>query len=666
MPHDLFRARPRVALVLAGFMASLLSAVVTPAATAAPGDSVALYFSAPFVTGSHVTTGALTETFNGLTPEACRGAWAVGTVSGSGCYVNTSAATSAGDSEPAIGVPLSAIASTWNGTGNETMNITATFANPVKYVGLWWLMGSTGNTVKFLDASDNVIATMTTSDIMTFLGISYAQVSNADTGTLPRVDGGTHLRKHYFKSPSTYTGTVSNPVNDYLPTYANEPWVYLNLFVSGSTQVTKVNLSGPNFEFDNLTVSTAESGPRGDMVLVSNVLGTPPAAQVIAWNPTNTTAPTGGTSLAPNALATVTSPVTGGGAITYSVANAGATGCTVDSTTGVISYTAAGSCVVRATAAAVSGYFAATKDVMFTIPVTPSFTVTTQTTGTGSGSASGGGSYLQGATVTVTATAAAGSTFTGWTCSPNASLNTTSAVLSFTVAANQACSADFVPTPLPVPDPQQTSTISATPERCVPGSAYVISGSFDRPITAVTVNGQTLAGSAWTQNANSITLRLPSGLAATTEIQMYNGAVPLLRKVQCDAAAVTPNPIPTPTSTPTPTPQPSVAPKRAKVAFTVYFGESSAALSRTAKSTIARYAAKVDGATDIAITAVGFVRPTAKRANDASLSLARAKAVAAEFARLGVAASVLVSGNGRSAIEGPLGRRTEVTIVYMK
>lgn len=61
-------------------------------------------------------------------------------------------------------------------------------------------------------------------------------------------------------------------------------------------------------------------------------------------------------------------PTTTGGAITYSVVNAGATGCTVNPTTGVISYVAAGNCEVRATAAGTSSLFSGFTAVTFQLP----------------------------------------------------------------------------------------------------------------------------------------------------------------------------------------------------------------------------------------------------------------------------------------------------------
>lgn len=347
------------------FTAFASSVFAAPSAT-----SIALYFSAPFVTGSHVTDSASTETFNSFS-STCPTTWAVGTASVSGCVINTNAGTSTGSSEPAIGVPNTSFLGS-----SGSLNTTVTFSNPVKYVGFWWMMGSSGNTVNFLDENNQNLASLTSSDIMTFLGVSYAGLTNSDTGTVNTVDGGTHLRKYYYRSPGSYTGTVAAPVMDYnTATYANEPWVYLNLFVSGNMNVKKVNFSGSAFEIDNLTVSTVESGPRGDMVLVKNVLGTPPTGQAMTWAPTNTTVSGGNNQLTPNNAAAVVTPATGGGAITYIVIDAGTSGCTVDSSTGVITYTGAGECIVRATAAATSTHYTTFKETKFTFQSAPTVVV---------------------------------------------------------------------------------------------------------------------------------------------------------------------------------------------------------------------------------------------------------------------------------------------------
>jgi hypothetical protein len=248
------------------------------------------------------------------------------------------------------------------------LNTTFTFDTDVKYVGFWWMMGSNGNNVEFLDSSGDLVTSFNVNDVITFLG-DNSLVTNSDTRTVTNVGGGTYPTRHYYRSPANYTGTVGSPVMNYdTETYANEPWVYLNLYVSGSISVSKVRFTGSNFEMDNLTVTSSNVTPTPDLVLVKNIYEAPLADQVVTWNPTNTSFSAPDTELTPSSSATST----GTGAITYSVVNAGTTGCTVDANSGVITRTSVGDCVVRATAAAASGsYNSAYTDVTFTFLTEP-------------------------------------------------------------------------------------------------------------------------------------------------------------------------------------------------------------------------------------------------------------------------------------------------------
>ena len=341
---------------------SLVSSAVP--ASSSGSESISLYFSAPFVNGTHLTdTTVRTETFNSL---ACPSAGssvttAVGRLeraAGSNtCSVSSSVSTDTGSPDQRIsGYTLSPYLG-----GN--LNKTFVMTEPAKYVGFWWMMGSNGNTVKFLDADNAVIAQLTSNDIMTFIGVSYAGLTNSDTGTLATVNSGTHPRKHFFRAPINYTGSVASPVMDYnTDNYANEPWVYLNLFVEGSRSISKLELTGSNFEIDNLSTSELESTPRGDMVPLSNVVK---SAQTVVWNPTTSNS-ISTSPLTPSSAATVTNPATGGGTISYSVASAGTAGCTVNSSTGVVTATSEGTCRIKATAAAVSSWLAGSTEVTFT------------------------------------------------------------------------------------------------------------------------------------------------------------------------------------------------------------------------------------------------------------------------------------------------------------
>jgi uncharacterized repeat protein (TIGR02543 family) len=242
---------------------------VSPAAQATSTGTMALYFSAPFVTGSHVTASANTENFNGSASCPTSTSWYTATHgSPGGCAISTGAGTSTGNSEQELGAAYSNFA--YN-IGNSVY----TFTDSVKYVGVWWMMGSDGNGIQFRDASDNLVATLNVDEVVSVLGLNGSTMTDSDTSTLETVDGRTHFRKHYYRGPGVYTGTVASPFFNYQDgqTHANQPWVYLNLFVSGNLAIKKVTFTGGNFEADNITVSTVEATPRGDMVFVKGLAG---------------------------------------------------------------------------------------------------------------------------------------------------------------------------------------------------------------------------------------------------------------------------------------------------------------------------------------------------------------------------------------------------------
>ena len=88
------------------------------------------------------------------------------------------------------------------------------------------------------------------------------------------------------------------------------------------------------------------------------------------WAPT-TTISTTQSPLTPSSLATTSST----SAITYSVVSAGGTGCTINSATAVLTYSAAGTCTVRASTAANAAYNAGSADVLFTVTAPTVYTI---------------------------------------------------------------------------------------------------------------------------------------------------------------------------------------------------------------------------------------------------------------------------------------------------
>lgn len=89
--------------------------------------------------------------------------------------------------------------------------------------------------------------------------------------------------------------------------------------------------------------------------------------QRVTWNPTNTSARADAATITPDAPARSNQ----GGQIRYSVADAGATGCSVDASSGVLRFSEAGTCVVRATALQTALLNEASTDVRFTISPRP-------------------------------------------------------------------------------------------------------------------------------------------------------------------------------------------------------------------------------------------------------------------------------------------------------
>lgn len=108
---------------------------------------------------------------------------------------------------------------------------------------------------------------------------------------------------------------------------------------------------------------TAAGVSAGTSNVTLHAQWTPLPAQTVTWAPTNTSVLLSQSSVTPSSAASTN----GDGALTYSVANAGATGCSVNSNTGVVSFNGVGTCTVRVTASSTSNYLADTEDVVFSV-----------------------------------------------------------------------------------------------------------------------------------------------------------------------------------------------------------------------------------------------------------------------------------------------------------
>lgn len=148
--------------------------------------------------------------------------------------------------------------------------------------------------------------------------------------------------------------------------------VHIGDLFAGSIDFAGNGIGGANSSGDRVA-----SGIQNFPFLVKYSSPIVQSAQTVTWSPT-TTFLVSDSPLTPSSLASTN----GNGTLSYSVVSAGSTGCSVVTTTGVLTFSAAGSCTVRATAAATSSYLLGTKDVIFVVTTPPPTTTTVAPTAT--------------------------------------------------------------------------------------------------------------------------------------------------------------------------------------------------------------------------------------------------------------------------------------------
>ena len=127
------------------------------------------------------------------------------------------------------------------------------------------------------------------------------------------------------------------------------------------TQYTALGLDGGHdYRF---RVAALAGGVQGGWSQASDLVNPFVEVQTVSWAPTNTNVLTTDSPLTPSEPATTS----GDGAISYAVTSAGTTRCTVNAATGVLTFTAPGSCEVTATASGTPIYASGSKAVTFVI-----------------------------------------------------------------------------------------------------------------------------------------------------------------------------------------------------------------------------------------------------------------------------------------------------------
>lgn len=274
------RSRRVVTILFSFFL--LVAGVVSPA-SAAPGDGITLYISAPLVQGSEVTgAGSLTDDFNAVAygansfGVACPTNTLVGTLTTTAggtaaCVLKTvqtyGGASSTSSTPQAGGAGSNFPATPYPANGNK---ITISFPNPVKYVGFWWSAGNAGNTVEFLDASSNVLASLDTQALVDLLGATPPTSWPSGNGSVTALGGDAYPKGHYFGNPRGYSAAPPTAVSSLEQDFQH---VYLNLYLTGTVTASKIRFGGDGFEFDNVTTSINQQTPSNSMVFVKSVLG---------------------------------------------------------------------------------------------------------------------------------------------------------------------------------------------------------------------------------------------------------------------------------------------------------------------------------------------------------------------------------------------------------
>ena len=178
-------------------------------------------------------------------------------------------------------------------------------------------------------------------------------------------EDGTSISSYSFNSPLS-TGTVdvdATTVDFVVPGGTDLTSLVADFSLStGATlkQGTSVLTSGTssvNYSSPVTMTVVAQNGDTRSWVVAVRY------AQTVSWAPSNRSVAVAAGLLTPDVPATSD----GDGGISYSVGSAGTTGCTVNSSTGVVSFTSPGTCSITATAAQTETYAEGATLVSFTV-----------------------------------------------------------------------------------------------------------------------------------------------------------------------------------------------------------------------------------------------------------------------------------------------------------
>jgi hypothetical protein len=252
-------------------------------------------------------------------------------------------------------------------------------------------------------------------------------------------------------------------ISDYVVEFSTSSGGSYTTFADGistSTSATVTGLTnGTAYYFKVAATNSVGTGSNS----VASAAATPTLpTQTVTWSPTTalTTAQSPNTPLAASS--------SGDGAITYAVQSAGATGCTINSSTRVLTFTAAGSCVIRATAATTSNYLTGYIDATFTVTLAaPAFSLSSSSESKVQNTA------IAGYTITST-----GGAIASYAISPSAptglTFSTSTGLLSGTPTTVQSATAYTITATNTTSTATRTFTLTVTAATCATGGACVL------------------------------------------------------------------------------------------------------------------------------------------------------------------------------------------------
>jgi hypothetical protein len=149
--------------------------------------------------------------------------------------------------------------------GNGSITLTLASSTNYRYVGFWWSAGSPYNKICLLpETGSTCIAEYNTENLMANASFTKEGVS------APYWRNG---RPHYG-NPRARTGTSVCSAIDGSTNHCDEPFAFIHIFQdSGFRRVMFSGDGRTGFEFDNVTVSTAESWELIDMLPAGTLLG---------------------------------------------------------------------------------------------------------------------------------------------------------------------------------------------------------------------------------------------------------------------------------------------------------------------------------------------------------------------------------------------------------